>query len=143
MALSEIGLDPDRPDKYADHNRINDILYRLVSVQQDLLSQRYAPGLSRIGDQLGELDDSIVGLNLQTAREMAWQVAVLRSDVRWMLVEKYTRWILSRTATGGAYLLLRPKASPETMAVLRDIETNEFDLSSFAETFHNYTERPP
>lgn len=143
LALSEIGLDPDRPEKYADHNRVNDILYRLVGVQQDLLSQRYAPGLSQIGDQLGELDDTVVGLSLQTAREKAWQVAVLRSDFRWMLVEKYTRWILSRTATGGAYLLLQPKASPEAMQVLRDIETNEFDLLSFAETFHVHAEGGP
>lgn len=143
LALSEIGLGPDRSDKYADHNRINDILYRLVSVQQDLLSQRYAPGLSQVGDQLGELDDSIVGLSLQTARENAWQVAVLRSDIGWMMVEKYTRWMLSRTATGGAYLLLQPKASPETMQVLRDIETNEFDLLSFAQTFHDHAEQSP
>jgi hypothetical protein len=137
LTLSDIGLDPDRPDKYADHTRINEILHRLVSVQQELLSERYAPGLSRVGDRLGELDDMVAGAGLRTAREKAWQVAVLRSDVEWLPTGRYTRWLLGRTATGGAYLLLQPKASPETMQVLRDIEADEFDLPSYARTFHD------
>jgi len=137
LTLSDIGLDPDRPDKYADHTRINEILHRLVSVQQELLSERYAPGLSRVGDRLGELDDMVAGTSLRTAREKAWRVAVLRSDVEWLPTGRYTRWLLGRTATGGAYLLLQPKASPETMQVLRDIEADEFDLPSYARMFHD------
>lgn len=137
LALSDIGLDPDRPDKYADHTRINEILDQLVVVQQELLSQRYAPGLSRVSDQFGELDDIVASLSLRTAREKAWQVATLRSDLGWLPIEQYTRWMLSRTATGGAYLLLQPRANPGTMQVLRDIETDEFDLLSYARDFHD------
>lgn len=137
LTLSDIGLDPDRPDKYADHTHVNEILRRLVSVQQELLSQRYAPGLSRIGARLGELDDIGAALSLRTARRQAWQVAVVRSDGRWLPVEKATEWLLSRTATGGAYLLLQPKTSPMTMRVLREIEADQLDLSSYAQDFHD------
>lgn len=140
LTLSDIGLDPDRSDKYVDHTRINEILHRLVSVQQELLSELYAPGLSRVGDQFGELDDLVVALSLHTARKKAWQVAVVRSDARWAPVEKSTEWLLSRTATGGAYLLLHPKTSPATMQVLRKIEANQLNLLSYAQDFHNRVE---
>lgn len=143
LTLSDIGLDPDRPDKYADHTRVNEILHRLVSVQQELLSRRYAPGLSRVGEQFGTLDDMAASLGLRTAREQAWRVAEIRSDAGWLPVGRYTRWLLSRTATGGAYLLLQPTASPEAMQVLRDIETNEFDLLSYARAFHDRVQSIP
>ena len=137
LALSDVGVDPDRPEKYADHTRIDEILYRLVSVQQELLARQYAPGLERLGERLGKLDDVVAGSSLETAREYAWQVAALRSDVRWLPTERFTRWMLSRTATGGAYLLLQPESSPETMRALRRIERGEFDLTSYARTFHD------
>lgn len=140
LTLSDIGLDPDRSDKYVDHTRINEILYRLVSVQQELLSRLYAPGLSRIDDQLGELDDIVAALSFRTAREKAWQVAVVRSDARWVPVEKATEWLLNRTATGGAYLLLHPKTSPATMQVFREIETAQLNLLSYAQDFHDCAE---
>lgn len=137
LTLSDIGLDPDRPDKYVDHTHINEILYRLVSIQQELLAQRYAPGLSRLGKQLGELDDIGAALSLRAARKKAWQVAVIRSDAKWLPVEKSTEWLLSRTATGGTYLLLEPKTSPAMMQVLREIEADQLNLLSYAQDFHD------
>jgi len=137
LALSEIGLDPDRPDKYADHTRIDGILRRLVSVQQELLARQYAPGLERVGDGLGEVDDMVAAAGLRRAREHAWEVAVLRSDVGWSPVERYTRWLLGRTAAGGAYLLLGPGSSPAAMRLLREVERGEFDLRSYARLFHD------
>jgi len=140
LALSDLGLNPDRSDKYADHNRVNEILHRLVSVQQELLSRKYASGLSRIGDQLGQLDDAVASLGLRRAREKAWQVAVVRSDFKWLPIEGYTRWLLERTATGGAYLLVQPKASPETIQMLRDIESDQLSLPAVARDFHNHAQ---
>lgn len=137
LTLSDIGLHPDRPHKYADHVRVNDILDRLVSVQQDLLSERYAPGLSRVGRHLGSLDEEVTSVSLHRAREQAWQIAVVQSDFTWLPAETYTDWLLRRTATGGAYLLLQPKASPATMRILRDIEANQLDLLSYARDFHD------
>lgn len=141
LTLSDIGLNPDRTAKRADHDQINEILRRLVSVQQELLSERYAPGLSRLGDRLGELDDLTAAVGLRTAREKAWQVAVVRSDARWLPVDTYTEWLLSRTATGGAYLLFHPNTKPRTIAVLRDIEMDELNLASYAQEYHERVQR--
>ena len=137
LTLSDIGLDPDRPDKFADHTRINEILRRLVSVQQDLLARQYAPGLAGIGDRLGELDDLAAAVSLRTARKQAWQIAVLRTDVEWLPVDRFTRWLLARSTTGSAYLLLEPTASQATMETLHEIEANEFDLAAHALEFHD------
>jgi len=137
LTLSDIGLDPDRPDKFADHTRINEILRRLVSVQQDLLARQYAPGLAGIGDRLGELDDLAAAVSLRTARKQAWQIAVLRTDVEWLPVDRFTRWLLARSTTGSAYLLLEPSASQATMETLHEIEANEFDLGAHALEFHD------
>lgn len=53
-----------------------------------------------------------------------------------MPVDRSTRWLLSRTATGAAYLLLQPTTSPATMRILRRFETDELDLRAFARKFH-------
>jgi len=137
LTLSDVGLDPNRELKYADHDRVNGILARLVSVQRELLAERYAPGLSRIGDGLGGLDERWSATALRTAREASWQTAVVRSGTRWETVETYTEWLLRRTATGSAFLLVRPSLSPSAMAVLHDVEADRIDLERYAREFHD------
>ena len=138
LTLTDVGIDPDRPRKYADHRHVDAILARLVRIQRDLLAERYAPGLSRVGDGLRGLDERWSASTLRTAREAAWRTAVVRTDgARWSVVDRYTRWFLSRTATGGAGLLLSPTVDPKTMRILRDVEADELDLESYARAFHD------
>ena len=141
LTLSDVGLDPDRPAKYADHNRVNDLLARLVSVQRELLSERYAPGLSRVGVGLGGLDERGSAAALRTAREAAWRTAVVRSDTRWESVRTYTEWLLRRTATGAASLLVHPDLSPSAMEVLHDVEGDSVDLVRYAREYHERANR--
>lgn len=141
LTLSDIGLTPDRTGKYADHNRINEILARLVGVQQELLSERYAPGLSGIDERMGGLDEWWSTAALRTARETAWQTAVVRSQTNWRPVETYTEWLLRRTATRGAYLLLRPNVSRSAMRILHEVEADRIDLDTYAREFHDRAQR--
>lgn len=136
LTIAEVGVDPDREAKYADHRRIDDILERLVSVQRELLAERYAPGLSRVGATMEGLDERWSAATLRHARETAWRTAVVRVDARLGPVERYTDWLLRRTSTGGALLLLQPTASPTTMAILRDVEADRIDLPSYTRAFH-------
>ena len=136
LTLSDIGLDPEREVKYTDHRRIDGILGRLVRIQRELLAERYAPGLSRVGKHMQGFDERWSASTLRHARENAWRTAVVRSDAGWRFVETYTEWLLQRTATGSAFSLLQPTEDPSTMAVLRDIESDQFDLVSYARTFH-------
>ncbi|AUX10223.1 hypothetical protein AArcSl_2604 [Halalkaliarchaeum desulfuricum] len=137
LTLSDVGLDPNRESKYADHRRVDDTLARLVAIQRELLAERYAPGLSRVGENLAGLDDRWSASALRGARETAWRAAVVRTGARWRPVEASTDWLLSRTATGGASLLLSPTVSPLTMRALHDVEANRFDLASYARAFHD------
>ncbi len=136
LTLSDVGLDPERDAKYADHRRVDELLARLVAVQRELLAERYAPGLSRVGATMAGLDERWSASTLRSARETAWRTAVVRTDARLPLVGRYTGWLLSRTATGGAAILLRPAASPSTMRALHDVEADRFDLTSYARAFH-------
>lgn len=141
LTLSDIGLEPDRLKKYADHNHVNEILARLITIQQELLAERYAPGLARIGERMGTLDELWSAVALRTAREIAWQTAVVRSSTRRGVVERYTDWLLRRTATGGAYLVLHPNISQPAMRVLHQVEADQIDLGSFAREFHEKAQR--
>jgi hypothetical protein len=136
LALAAIGLDPNRTTKYADHRRIDAILARLVAVQRELLAEQYAPGLEAVGEGMAGLDERWSAAALRRAREFAWRTAVVRTDARWSAVRSATGWLLSRTATGGASVLLSPTVSPSTMRTLRAIEATEFELESYARSFH-------
>jgi len=136
LTLTDIGIDPDRTEKYTDHRRIDDILERLVGVQRELLAERYAPGLSAIGTGMRGLDERWSGTGLRHAREKAWRIAVVRTDARFGTIETGTEWVLRRSAAGSAHLLLRPNVHPSAMETLRDVEADRFDLGSYVRTFH-------
>lgn len=137
LTLTEVGLDPDRKSKYGDHRRVDDTLARLVTIQRELLAERYAPGLSRVGEGIAALDERWSASTLRRARETAWRAAVVRTDTRWAHIVTFTDWLLSRTATGGASLLLSPTVSPPTMRALHEAEADRFDLASYARAFHD------
>ena len=137
LTLTDVGLDPDRESKYEDHRRVDDILARLVSIQRELLAERYAPGLSRVGERMAGLDERWSASTLRRARETAWRAAVVRTDTRWGPIATATHWLLSRTATGGASLLLSPSVSPSTMRALQEVEADRFDLASYVRAFHD------
>lgn len=45
LTIDDVGIDPNRSQKYADHQRIDDILTRLVDAQQRALAELYASGI--------------------------------------------------------------------------------------------------
>ncbi|WP_247729597.1 DUF5995 family protein [Halovivax limisalsi] len=137
LTLSAVGIDPRREEKYADHNEINELLRRLVSVLQEVLAERYAPGLEQLGEDLGTLDDVATTLGIAAGRERAWRVAAIRTAAEWAPIDRLTTWLLSRTATGTAFLLLEPPIPPSAMETLRSIEAGEVDVGSFAAEFHD------
>ncbi len=141
LTLSDIGLDPDRARKYADHCHIDGILARLVAIQRELLAERYAPGLSRVGDAMAGLDERWSAATLRSVRETAWRTAVIRFDSRWQAAVPATEWLLARMATGGGALLLQPSASPATLQALHAVEADRFDLSQYTQSFHERAAR--
>ncbi|MFT4922325.1 MAG: hypothetical protein ACI8XM_001538 [Haloarculaceae archaeon] len=122
LALRDVGLDPDRSAKRADHRAVNEVLAGLIDTQQSALAEVYAPGVADIDAVFGRLDEHLSLLALTEGREQAWRVAVVLADFGWSPVVSFTRWVLRTTATGGAHFLLGSVFDPELADQLRRFE---------------------
>ncbi|MEF8885485.1 MAG: DUF5995 family protein [Haloarculaceae archaeon] len=122
LALRDVGIDPDRAAKRADHLAINDVLAGLVDAQQDALAELYAPGIEAVDASLGRFDEALSLGSLTEGREQAWRVAVVLTDADSRVVRRYAEWVLRATATGGAVLVRSPALDPDLLAALRRVE---------------------
>ena len=122
LTLRDVGLDPDREAKRADHRAINAVLGGLVDAQQDALVDLYAPGIEAVDASLGGFDEALSLVSLTEGREQAWRVAVVLTDADSRTVRRYARWVLRATATGGAALVRSPALDPDLLAALRRVE---------------------
>lgn len=130
LTVTDVGIDPNRPQKYADHRAINEILTRLVDAQQTALAELYAAGLADIDTVFGQLDESLTLLSMTEGREQAWRIAVILTDVNVPLVPTYTRWVLRATATGSALFILAPRINPTVQITLKTVERDGLTLEA-------------
>lgn len=136
LTLNDVGIDPDRAQKYADHVAINHLLARLIDAQQEALAEVYAAGIGDIDAAIGRLDESLFLRSMTEGREQAWRVAVVLTDVGLSPIASYARWMLRATATGGAYFILGPRLDPGLHRKLRAVEAEGFDLDTILERVH-------
>ena len=122
LALSLVGVDPDREAKYADHCAVNDVLRQLVDEVQDRLAARYAPGIATVDESLGRFDEVLSYVALAEGRDSAWRTAVALADSRLGVRRMAALWFLRASSTGVAYLLLSPTVSDRFRDSLRDVE---------------------
>lgn len=127
FALHDVGIDPGRDRKRRDHRAVNDVLARLVDAQQAALAELYDPDLADLDASLGRLDEAFALFSLTEGREWAWRVAVVVSDAGRALVERYARWLLRTTATGGALFVLAPTVDPSLVHDLARAERERID----------------
>ena len=136
-ALGDVGIDPDRDAKRADHDRINAILARLVQTAQDALVEAYAAvGIAGIDRLLDPLDDRLALLGLKGVREFAWRNAVLRADLPAWAGEPYVDWRTETVAAGAAAVVLAPDVDIDIDAE-REAETDA--AGAFHETIRRRT----
>ena len=129
-----MSIDPDRDDKRVDHDRINDILRRLVDVVQDVLTTVYsAAGVAEIDALLGPIDEQLALLGLEQSRQFAWRNAVLLTDLSW--TRRYVDWRVRTVSTGAAYFVLGPQMETSTRTRLQRVEADTQMLRSFYEEF--------
>ena len=122
LALSEVGIDPNRRAKYADHRRINRVLRRLVDEEQTLVVERYADGIADIDESLGRLDETLSFLTLREGRRNAWRGAVALTDGRYEPIKRLVRWYLRSVTMGAGHFILAPT---ENAALRRRLERLE------------------
>jgi len=75
-----MGIDPDRPTRYADHTKVNEILDEVTNAMQIRIAQLYARGLGTLDQILGPLDESFSSFSVRVAREVAWENGVALVD---------------------------------------------------------------
>ncbi|AZH24038.1 DUF5995 family protein [Haloplanus aerogenes] len=125
LTLRDVGIDPDRRRKRADHREINVVLTDLIDAQQMALADLYAPGLADVDATLGRFDEALSLFSMTEGRAQAWRIATVLTDVRWSLARRYARWLLRATATGGAVFVRSPPVDPRLLAALRRVERGQ------------------
>ena len=133
LAVSDVGMDPDRAGRYADHLAIDDVLAGLVDAQQAALAEVYARGIEDVDAAFGRLDESFTLRSMTEGREQAWRVAVLLTDLDVPPIGAWTRWVLRTTATGGAFFVLGPRLDPAFLRAARTVEAEGVDLDTILE----------
>jgi hypothetical protein len=122
LTLRDVGIEPNRPARRADHRAVNEVLARLVDAQQRALAELYAPGIADLDATLGRVDERLSLFGLTEGREQAWRIATVLTDVDWPFVRSLTRWVLRATATGGAAFVRGPALDATTLERLQRLE---------------------
>ncbi|KAB1186715.1 hypothetical protein GJR98_01200 [Haloferax sp. MBLA0077] len=122
LALSEVGIDPDRRAKYDDHRRINRVLRSLVDEEQDLIAERYAGGIADVDESLGRLDETLSFFTLREGRRNAWRGAVVLTDGRYGPVKRAVRWYLKSLSMGAGHFILAPTTNAAVRERLERLE---------------------
>ena len=134
--LEAVGIDPDRPTRFADYVRINEILARLVDGVQVALGSVYDAGLVGDLDALfGSVDEWLAGYGLAESRDFAWDNAELLVDRRWPFLRKYVNWRITSVSTGAASLILGPATDRSTQSQLRAAERRLSPVEEFRTAF--------
>jgi hypothetical protein len=141
-ALAAVGIDSDRPSKFEDYNRINDILARLVDGVQAALGSVYDSQLIVDLDRLfGRLDESLADLGLAVGRQFAWTNAELLADVHWPFFDDYVNWRVRNISTGAAYMIRSPPLDGAARSRLQGTERRLSTLEDFRMAFRDAVPR--
>jgi hypothetical protein len=112
LALDDVGVGPNREERYRDHCAVIDVIAELVDETQRALADRDAAGLATLDAALGRLDERLTVFAIDECRESAWRTAVAL-DSRCWLRRRLARWLNDATATGAAHII-RSSGSDDT-----------------------------
>ncbi len=123
LALAEVGIDPDRPQKYRDHTAVNLVLEEATAGLQDQVAAMYAPVLHRLDRIFGGLDERATNFSIPKAREHAWTFAVALTSARGEQERRLLRQALDEQAAVLARLALSsPTRHRVVLATVRFVE---------------------
>lgn len=139
--LEQIDITRNRRSKLRDHNRINEILERLVdSVQDALVSVYSADTVDDLDSLFGSLDESLAYYGLKEGRSFAWENAVLLTDYGWPLLATYVDWRVRSVSTGAAYVIRAPTLD---RSLSRQVAVSDAASASLEEFQRAFQQRIP
>jgi hypothetical protein len=123
LALVDVGIDPDRGQRYHDHTRVNEILQAATDRLQDQVCDLYAPILRLLDLAGGRLDEELASFSVGKARESAWLTAVALANTANASERDALRSALNDRAAVLARLILSPNPlHPWLIEALRRVE---------------------
>ena len=123
FALESVGIDPDRPTRYADHTKVNDVLDATTNAMQNRIAQLYARGLGVLDRLLGPIDELTASFSVHAAREHAWHMGVALTDAHGTPARASLATHIDRQAKLLARTFLIPNVTqPWLIEALREVE---------------------
>ena len=123
LALSAVSIDPDRQQRFMDHNAVNGTLRTAAGELENRIETMYAPGLDMLGRAFYPVAGEITSFDLTASRQLAWDHAVALADAR----DDGERDAITRGidaySTVLARLILAPTARRIVLDALRRVES--------------------
>jgi hypothetical protein len=124
LALIAVTIDPNRPIRYSDHCKVNDVLRAATDPMQQRIGQLYAPILNLLDQACDHLDEDIACFSVEKARESAWLAAVALANAHDDTERSALRAGLNDRSAVLARLIMAPTfAHPWVIGALQHLET--------------------
>jgi hypothetical protein len=131
FALSAVSIDPGRASRHRDHTRVNEIFASVLETATARIASVYAPGLTKLDEGAGQIDELVGLFSMEVARESAWEGAVSLANARDDAERRLTSKLISSRAAVMARLIRALSLSPAVIASLRRLEQGS-DWLAFA-----------
>ena len=133
FAIEAVKISPNTNSRYADHQRVNDVLAEVGDEIVSALGSLYGSNYAALDSALGPLDELLLATGMSAARQNAWNNAVLLSASapwnRWLVVAG-----IDVAAVSSANLTLGLSLSPTLRNTLRSLEGSN-PGSTFCQSF--------
>jgi hypothetical protein len=121
FAIEAVKISPNTSSRYADHNRVNNVLAEVGDEIIAALGSLYGSNYAALDSALGPLDELLLATGMTAARQNAWNNAVLlTASAPW------SRWLvvggIDVAAVSSANLTLGLTLSPTLRNTLRTLE---------------------
>lgn len=121
FAIEKVKLSPNTASRYLDHTRVNTVLGEVGDEIIAALGALYGAHYAALDSAFGPVDELFLAAGMATARQNAWNNAVLLTGSQF-----WNRWLvvagIDLGAVTTANLALAPTLSPTLRATLRALE---------------------
>ncbi|HEX6273990.1 MAG TPA: DUF5995 family protein [Polyangiaceae bacterium] len=121
FAIETVKMSPNTTSRYLDHTRVNAVLGEVGDEIVSALGSLYGAHYAAVDAAFGPADELFLAFGMATARQNAWNNAVLLKNSQF-----WNRWIvvgaIDAAAVTSANLALAPTLSPTLRATLRALE---------------------
>jgi hypothetical protein len=121
FAIEKVGISPNTTSRYLDHTRVNTVLNEVGNEIVAALGSLYGPNYAAVDAAFGAADELFLAAGMATARQNAWNNAVLLKGSQF-----WNRWIvvgaIDLGAVTNANLVLAATLSPSLRTTLRTLE---------------------